>query len=176
MIRMAMPALVLLACGGEPPVGAPLAPDATAAILTDGGAHAPFEIAAGVGEPGAFAIPPTDTPLLLQRGCQGAQHIFVALRTATRPGEAFVGVAVVVRRVADGAVVSTPFAVTLPWELDPLAAGAGRVTGLTPVIEVPRDILEQEAEVEVTATTATATASSRFRGLVRWGADSCGGH
>ncbi|RYZ61736.1 MAG: hypothetical protein EOP08_13120 [Proteobacteria bacterium] len=155
--------------GLAPDAGA--APDAEAPPLTPG---KPF--AAGIGEPTIFIPVVAGDVLLLQRGCQGAQHIFTSLRMLD-PGQDVGRVAVSVHRESDGLLVSVPLDVRLPLEADPFSDRVRRVTGLTPVIEVPSDVVDQAVEVRATFTTdAGAVHSASFRGVVRWGTDSCGAH
>ena len=147
------------------------APDAEAPPLTPG-----TPLAAGVGEPTVFLPVATNDVLLLQRGCQGAQHIFTSLRMLD-PGQDVGRVAVSVHRESDRLLVSVPLDVRLPLEVDRFSDRVRRVTGLTPVIEVPSDVVDQAVEVRATFTTdAGAVHSASFRGVVRWGTDSCGAH
>ncbi|MBM4380458.1 MAG: hypothetical protein FJ086_14380 [Deltaproteobacteria bacterium] len=113
--------------------------------------------------------------LLMQRGCQGAQHIFTSVRIfQPTPGTANVRVRVV--RVSDGLEVSVPLDVTLPLEDDPQGQpGIGAITGLTPVMEVPKEVLGKEVSVHVSVTDAGgALGSGVMTGTVSWGPDSCG--
>jgi hypothetical protein len=140
----------------------------------DGGAADDFALRVGTGTPGTFEPHEDGAVLLLQRGCQGSQHIFTSLlaegaRGAT--GRAEIGV----YRADDGRLVSAPLDVRLPFEPDPSSGAARRITGLTPVIEVPGDVLEREVEVRAALTDDEGRrASATMRGPVRWGLDSCG--
>ena len=144
----------------------------------DAGTDAPASalwLEVGVGPPGQFRTVTAGDFLELQRGCQGAQHIFTGLRTrAARDASGRVVVRVL--RKEDGAIVSALLDQRLAYETDP-EPGVGRLTGLRPVVEVPRDIVDKTAVVEVTLEDATGMrATGRFEGVVRWGADSCGTH
>jgi hypothetical protein len=138
---------------------------------------ATLSMQAGIGEPGVFRSAPRDgSPLELQRGCQGAQHIFTSIRVVHAKGE-LGRVSIQVVRAADGAMVSVPLDLRLPLEADDVSPLARRITGLTPVIEVPRDVLDQVVEVKVRFEDAEGhSATSSFQGPVVWGPDSCGGH
>lgn len=141
----------------------------------DGGT-AGLNVAIGTGEPGVFLPAVDGATFELQRGCQGSQHIFTSVRVSGASGSyARVGVQIV--RVDDGAPVSVPLDVRLPFEVDLLSDRVRRVTGLTPVIEVPGDVLERAVEVRVIVFDERGeSAQATMRGMVRWGADSCGAH
>lgn len=159
--------------GGPGPVaqdGAAIAPS------RDAGGPLPFAIAVGLGEPGAYLPPLPDETLLLQRGCQGAQHVFTAIRARGTKG-ALARVEVRVFRTRDGVLVSVPLDVRLPYEPDPYSTGIKRITGLTPVIEVPGDVVGDAVEVRVAVTDdGGERAEGLVRGRVEWGPDSCGRH
>jgi len=175
-------------CGGDEDAGTAAGADAearaadaragsTAARQAEpDGAVAALNVAIGTGEPGVF-LPAVDGATLdLQRGCQGSQHIFTSVRVAGASGF-YARVSVQIVRVDDGAPVSVPFDVRLPFEVDPLSDRVRRVTGLTPVIEVPSDVLERAVEVRVIVSDELGeSAHATMRGMVRWGADSCGAH
>jgi hypothetical protein len=134
-----------------------------------------LRVFAGIGAPGQFRPIDDPTPLELQRGCQGAQHIFTGVRVVGAVG-AVARVVVRVMRKSDGMVVSSLLDQRLPYERDETEASR-RITGLRPVIEVPKDVLDQVAVVEVVIDDEDGTrASDVFEGVVAWGADSCGSH
>ncbi len=91
-----------------------------------------------------------------------------------RPGS--LQVSVTVSRQADGVVVSAPLSLRLPAEPsdDPHAV---QLTGLTPVIEAPRDVVGHEATIRAKVTSSDGThGEDPLQGTVAWGLDSCGGH
>lgn len=139
-----------------------------------GGVAGDFALRVGTGAPGTFEPHDDGAVLLLQRGCQGSQHVFTSLLAEGARG-ASGRVEIGVYRADDGALVSVPLDVRLPFEPDPSSGTARRITGLTPVIEVPNDVLEREVEVRATLTDDEGRRSSAaMRGPVRWGLDSCG--
>ncbi|MFO0638986.1 MAG: hypothetical protein U0183_07225 [Polyangiaceae bacterium] len=142
----------------------------------DSGASLPFAIAVGLGEPGAYLPPLPDETLLLQRGCQGAQHVFTSIR-ARGPKGNLARVEIRVLRSRDGVLVSVPLDVKLPYEPDPFGERIKRISGLTPVIEVPGDVVGDVVEIRVSVTDdGGERAEGLVRGRVEWGPDSCGGH
>ena len=133
------------------------------------------QVIVGTGERGVFRPAKSGDRLLLQRGCQGSQHIFTSLRVAGG-ATTELHIQVVVERVEDGVIVSSPLELLLPSEVDP-EPGFVRITGLTPVIESPREIVGKEARVLVQVKDLLGQQSSgSLRGEVQWGLDSCGGH
>jgi len=162
--------LVACAAGDET---SPVVTEPDAALVTE---EVPFDVAIGTGSRGLFIPHEPGTPLPLQRGCQGSQHIFTSVRIlGASPG--LVRVRVDIVHADDDAGVSVPIDVRLTPEPDPLSDLASRVTGLTPVVEVPRDVLSMEAIVRVSVEDESgASASAEMRGVVAWGADSCGAH
>jgi hypothetical protein len=186
VLALALVALLLLSCSSEDP-GATSdvsVPDATVpdAPVADGGPNAPpafspgARFAVGTGEPTIFVPPVAGEVIRLQRGCQGAQHIFTSLRILDAT-ETFARVGVAVHRVDDGALVSVPLDVRLPLETDPFSDRVRRVTGLTPVVESPADVVGQRVEVRATYTTDSGEVfQAAFSGVVQWGTDSCGSH
>ncbi len=127
----------------------------------------------GTGGVGRFDAP-EDGVLRLQRGCQGAQHVFTSVRIEGVSEVEGFELRVTIHRRRDGALVSVPLVVRLPLEADPDVAGAVRATGLTPVVESPRDVLDEASElrVEVLADDGRSGRAS-LEGVVKWGADAC---
>jgi hypothetical protein len=163
----------LLACGMPPPPMTP--PDDVATDDAGVRAAVALDLSIGTGARGAF-VPARSGSLLLQRGCQGSQHIFTSVRLVGA-ATGLVRVKVTVVRLDDGMVVSVPIDVRLRPDQDPLSDAAGLLTGLTPVIEVPRDVLMRDVEVRVEVTDeAGSRAAGVMRGKVTWGPDSCGAH
>ncbi|MBL8952801.1 MAG: hypothetical protein JNK82_18615 [Myxococcaceae bacterium] len=174
--------LLLVGCGqlspAMPPPPLPLPPLPSP---VDGGEPQPepaptaLALSVGTGRRGAM-LPFVDGQVLsLQRGCQGSQHIFTSFRVVNAAA-GLVRVKVRVVRTSDGETVSVPVDVRLPLEPDPLQMPeAAVITGLTPVVEVPRDVLGKEVEVRVELEDAGgAMASGSMRGTAQWGPDSCG--
>jgi hypothetical protein len=130
----------------------------------------PLPLVVGTGEPGVLRPLAGGEPLLLQRGCQGSQHVFTSVQAPSSNGaEARVQVRIV--REMDGQVVSSPLDIRVPFEAD------RRITGLTPVVEEPRQILELSATVEVVLTDgAGGWSEGSMTGVVRWGLDACRPH
>ncbi|HEU4405688.1 MAG TPA: hypothetical protein VFS43_10390 [Polyangiaceae bacterium] len=139
-----------------------------------GGAAGNFPLRVGTGVPGTFEPHEDGAVLLLQRGCQGSQHVFTSLLAEGARGPSG-RVEIGVYRADDGALVSVPLDVRLPFEPDPSSGTARRITGLTPVIEAPSDVIEREVEVRAALTDDEGRrANASMRGPVRWGVDSCG--
>lgn len=130
----------LLGCGAAPASGA------VVPAVSDGGQNgldASVEAPAltldlGTGPPGTFQPVHDGQQVLLQRGCQGAQHIFFSLR-ARHVRSDFPRLTLTVEQVESGRVVSLPFSYQLPPQR--LDRERAQWTGLTPVIEEPRDVL-----------------------------------
>ncbi|MBL8678140.1 MAG: hypothetical protein JNK05_03200 [Myxococcales bacterium] len=142
---------------------------------------APLDAAAatlelGTGDPGIFRSVTDGQQVLLQRGCQGAQHIFFALR-----GEGFSiteapRLELSVVREEDGAVVSSPYSLRLAPMV--VRDGVAEWTGLTPVIEEPRLVVGRSARMRATIEDASRTVrvTVERRVSVVWGPDSCRPH
>jgi hypothetical protein len=128
----------------------------------------------GTGAPGIFLDIVNGQRLLLQRGCQGSQHIYFSLRawgvTQPRPR-----VSLVV--VEDGASrsLSAPYSLQLPFES---VGGADFVqwTGLTPVVEEPADVVGKTVKLRARIDDGTASASDERTVRVEWGPDACRPH
>lgn len=152
----ALPLLLLAAaaCGGDDP--------------------AELEIEVGTGAPGRFVAVDDGASLLLQRGCQSAQHIFTSVRAAGASGDRAL-VRVAVFRLPDDAQVSSPLEVELP--LVPAEDGRREITGLTPVIARPADVLDQDVVVRVRLEDQDGRiADGQMTGRVTWGPDACSPH
>jgi hypothetical protein len=173
--------MLLLACGAAESVPAPPATETGSAAREDATEVAPdapdaLEIAVGTGEPGTFAAVGEGATLSLQRGCQGAQHVFTSVRVL-RPNGDLGRVRVAIHRLDDDALVSVPLDVRIPFERDPADDDRRRITGLTPVVEVPRDVLGREVIVRVVISDeAGRSGRGAMRGRVEWGLDSCRPH
>lgn len=133
----------------------------------------PLSVQVGTGQMGSFRQVEPGQGLLLQRGCQGSQHIFTGVRVWGAEGPLQIHVSIL--RSEDRVLASVPLEVRLPAERDPQEATALRITGLTPVIEVPRDVLDRKVEVLVKLTDAKGrSGAGLMAGVVSWGPDSCG--
>ena len=138
------------------------APDATVALA--------FTV--GTGAPGEFVSHEDARTLRLQRGCQGAQHIFTSIRVNNAVGERII-VGIRITRGSDARLVSVPLELRLPFD-NVAPAGVHQITGLTPVIEDPADVLDQEVRVEVfVRDDSGAEAHGSMRGRVAWGNTAC---
>lgn len=134
-----------------------------------------LQVLVGIGERGVFQAVPDGETLRLQRGCQGSQHIFTSLHIQPAVSGSL-HVSVTVLQKADAKVVSAPLSLRLAAEPtnDPQAV---QITGLTPVIEVPRDVLGREVLIRAQVESSDgARGSGQLLGVVEWGLDSCGGH
>ncbi len=131
------------------------------------------ELQLGTGSHGVFAAHQNGDVLRLQRGCQGAQHIFTSLRVKS-PGSGLFHVSIKIFRSEDRKLVSVPIDLRLPAEPDP-EPGFVRITGLTPVVEVPRDVIGKSVQVEgIIELPNSQSGQATMSGSVEWGLDSCG--
>lgn len=107
----------------------------------------------GTGAPGAWRAFAEGDTLLLQRGLQGAQHVFVSVRIR----DAAVGpmdLDIELRRVRDDEVVGMFY--SGPIEMDrQLDERTWETTGLTPVVPNPDDVLHEDIRIRVTAMDVT---------------------
>jgi hypothetical protein len=130
----------------------------------------------GTGARGAFASVTDGQTVFLQRGCQGSQHVFVSLRawgiSATAPRM----VTITVSRVEDGARVASAYSLLIPFVAT--ADGGAEVTGLTPVIEEPRDVLGRAVILRAVVEDAAlgVRVDDERRVVVQWGPDACNPH
>ncbi len=166
--RLWLTAALLWAAG----CGAPSAPAPTSdagSALPDEGAGLRVEV--GVGQQGSYQSVSEGGTLRLQRGCQGSQHVFVALRAGRLdPLRATVELALV--RAADGEVVSLPYRVRLPFE--PSTEGA-ELGGLLLVVPDPAQALGEVVILRGSIEDAAGnTASDERTGVLQWGPDACG--
>ena len=129
-------------------------------------------LAVGTGAQGDFVPHEDGQTLRLQRGCQGSQHVFTSVRVNDAMGTRIV-VGVRIVRVADGLLVSVPLELRLPFDPD-APPGVRQITGLTPVVEDPADVLDQEVRVEVfVRDDSGAEARGVMRGRAAWGNTAC---
>lgn len=132
-----------------------------------GGTTPRFEVRIGTGhEWTAFADGDT---LWLQRGNQGAQHVLVSVRAWPTVDEVF-DVDVRFVRERDDEVVSLPYVRRLPWEV--FVEDRGEMTGMTPVVADPTDIVGEDITIEVDLVDALGQrAEIRRRAAIVWGPD-----
>lgn len=105
-------------------------------------------------------------------GCQGLQHVWVALRTrALSPTRNIVEIQAV--RLRDGFVTSMPFTARLSF----VASGdSASLAGLPMVIEDPSAVLGEEIEIRSTVRDMSgAYAMATKRVMIVWGTPICGG-
>lgn len=134
----------------------------------------PLLMEVGTGGSGAFRSFADGDTLLLQRGIQGAQHVYVSLRIRDA-AEGPIDFSIEIRRTRDDVVVSIPYGYALRMERQ-LDERTWETTGLTPVVPVPDDILNEDVRIRVSITdTAGATLTvDRYANIV-WGPDSASG-
>ncbi|HJL18242.1 MAG TPA: hypothetical protein RMH99_21440 [Sandaracinaceae bacterium LLY-WYZ-13_1] len=139
----------------------------------DDAGDAPPELELQTGEPGRWVPFEDGDEVLLQRGCQGSQHVYVSARVRGA-AEGPVRLSLTVRRLRDGEVVSLPFELRLPFEARP-EGGWRQETGLTPVVPVPADVLDEEVSIEGRVTDEAGRSGEAVRrARVVWGPDACG--
>lgn len=155
---------------GQADAGADVGADADAAGLSDPAPPASdFNLELGLGHR-AFSMTPAGTVAPLQRGCQGAQHVWISLRSPDlAPGDLTNYLRAV--RVRDGETVVPTHSLVLPWEAD--GSGAALI-GVTLVIFDPvavvGELIDVHAEVEAPD---GRTGRAVIRVQVEWGPDAC---
>ncbi len=165
-------------CGRPVDPMVPLEPEPTpidAGIPTvDAGMPRVLSLELGTGGPGTFAAVDAGQQVLLQRGCQGAQHIFFSLR-ATGVVSERPRLTLRVERVVDGRVASLAYSLPLPYQR---VRGVPYVewTGLTPVIEEPADVLNVPVRMRARIDDDGLSAEATREVTARWGPDSCRPH
>lgn len=168
------PADAMTAEDTEPVVdtGADPADAAADGAVEDGGPPAPqtdFVVELGLGDR-VFRPVQTGDVAPLQRGCQGAQHVWISLRSPDLdPGDLPNTLRAV--RVRDGEEVVPPHTLELPW----VAGGPGvELVGVTLVmfdpVAVVGEVVDLFAEVEA-PDGRVGRAVIRVR--VEWGPDAC---
>lgn len=185
-------ALALPGCGDDDRSTASDAADPTDAGLpadsaaADGPDHTPGSDAA-TADAGP-APPPSDFPLdiglgersfdpiahgdvaLLQRGCQGAQHIWIGLRSPSLPpGDHIITLAL--NRAVDGAEAVPPHQLELPWVA---YADGAELLGVTLVVFDPLAVVDAEADIHVAVEAPDGRIGRAVRRVrVEWGPDAC---
>lgn len=188
--------LLLTACGADEGPGAPLdaaldmrATDAGAAEdadLLDATDRTDADAASEAGPPppasdfavhlglGARQFTPVEhgATALLQRGCQGAQHVWLSLRSpALQPGD--YTIALSAARADDGREVVPPYRLNLPWTADP--DGGAALVGVQFVIFDALEVVEADIDVlaEVEETPGGRVGRTVLRLRIEWGPDEC---
>lgn len=139
------------------------------ASVTDAG---PLALELGTGEHAFTAIADGDT-LLLARGCQGLQHVWIALR-ATGIAPRGVGVHLELTRDSDGGLVSAPFDTAITFTPDATGAFV-ELTGLMLVIPTPDAGLVQPLVLRGIVTDRAGRTTGAMRSVtLAWGTGVCG--
>jgi hypothetical protein len=153
-------------------------PDAAhgASDASDAGSVTEPSVELATGGPGEFSTVTDGQQVLLQRGCQGSQHVFFSLRARGIPFEQAPWITLSVLREEDQRAVSSRYELRLP--LTARSDGSGEITGLTPVIEEPRAVIGRAVVMVAVVEDASRTvrAEARRRVTVAWGPDSCRPH
>lgn len=137
----------------------------------DAGGEATLEVELATGARGWEPFEDGEV-LRLQRGCQGSQHVFVSIRVSGA-AEGPLELDLVLRRHRDGESVSLPYVLRLPFTDTP-EPGVREQTGLTPVVPIPADVLDEEVTLEASVVdTAGARGAVVRRALIAWGPDAC---
>lgn len=157
--------LLVLALGGctappDDPDASIGGADARSGILTLGEGEATFR-----------AIEDGDT-LLVARGCQGSQHVWITLRSEQMDPRGMI-VELAARRADDGTLVSAQFRLRLSFTSDPSGAFA-QLTGLT--LQIPEPDLALGHDVILSGTIqdrAGLSAIAERRVRIEWGTEVC---
>ncbi len=134
----------------------------------DSGAGIAVEI--GVGREGFIALEQGAT-VRLQRGCQGLQHVLVALRAVGATGERAT-IDLALERAADREPVSARYASELAWET--IDQDAHAIDGMTLVVPEPDLVLGKDAVLRAHIVDELGAIGESERTVrVQWGADDC---
>ncbi len=142
--------------------------------LPDAGSVAAGGLVVGEGESVLRAIEEGDT-LLLARGCQGSQHVWISLRADAGFDPRGMTVRLDLFRERDELRVSLEFLVRLSFQPDETATSSS-LLGLTlqvpePDLAIGEDLRLEAQITDRAGTTSTATHTVR----VEWGTEVCGG-
>lgn len=131
-----------------------------------------FAVELGVGEAEFVPIEHGETALL-QRGCQGAQHIWVSVRApALEPGTHRLVLAL--DRPDDGVEVVPPYGVEYDWDQSDDGAA---LYGITLVVFDPLAIVGETGDIHATIEAADGRVGRAIlRVHVEWGPDACRPH
>ena len=155
LIRPLLALLVLMSCDPEPP---PPTLDPALTLGTGEGRYAPFEDGDTLG---------------LVSGCQGLQHVWVAMRgQGIDPRGTLVNVSF--RRASDGEMVSQVFQVRISMQPVEGQEGVYELYGLTAIIPTPEDALGQDLLLSATVTDRDGVEITDERPVrVDWGPGGC---
>lgn len=146
--------------------------DADAAPAVEGppAPESDFELSLGIGER-RFTAVEHGAPALLQRGCQGAQHVWISLRSpALAPGAYLMTLSAT--RAADGAEAVPAHDLEFDWV--PAAEGGAELVGVTLVVFDPLAVVDAEVDVHAAVRTDDGRVGRAVRRLrVEWGPDDC---
>lgn len=183
MLRPALvvPLLALLCTACDVPTTTDAGTDAGAPIdasldgeLPDAGAIASAGLEVGEGE--STLAPITDgQTLLLARGCQGSQHVWISLRADGSLDPRGMTVRLDLFRARDDLRVSLEFLVRLSFQPDATGSSSS-LLGLTLQVPMPDIAIGEDLRLEAQVTdragmTRTVTHTVR----VAWGTEVCGG-
>ncbi|MGK0360237.1 MAG: hypothetical protein ACI9U2_002550 [Bradymonadia bacterium] len=170
---------------GTSPDDAALSTDAAMDANSDTGVVVDPRTDAGIAEPRApqtdfavelglghrmFSAPRPGEVAPLQRGCQGAQHVWISLRSVDlMPGDLTNHLQAI--RVRDGEVVVPRHTLVLPWDAG--ATGA-ELIGVTLVVFDPVAVIGELIDVHVEVEAAGGRVGRAvIRVRVEWGPDAC---
>ena len=133
--------------------------------------RAPPRLEVGTGR--SFTALGEGAVLELARGCQGSQHVFVSMR-AWELTSLTARVTLSLERVEDGRVVSSPFALRLPFEVGATPDAPATLEGLLLVVPDPAASLGREVRLTASLETeASERASDTRSATLRWGTETC---
>jgi hypothetical protein len=111
--------------------------------------------------------------LELARGCQGSQHVFVSMR-AWDLASLNARVTLTLERAADGLVVSSPYAIRLPFEAGTTPDAPATLEGLLLVVPDPAPALGREVRLTASIETeASERATDTRSATLQWGTETC---
>lgn len=134
----------------------------------DAGPGPTLELGTGEGRYSTFEDGET---LDLVTGCQGAQHVWIALRTTGLERRGVI-IDTALRRVRDDVEVSTPLIVRVT--LDDAGGEIGEIAGLTLVVPEPDEALEEDLRLSATVTDQDDLSASDVRPVrIAWADGGC---
>lgn len=158
----------ILLLGGCPtdPQGSDASPDAVS----------PGTMTLGTGGVGEFVELSDNDTVLLARGCQGGQHVWMGMRV-TGIDTAPALIQMEARRIRDERMMSVPYQVRLTFDA---VAGEDytQIDGLQLVIPQPDEVLNEDIRILVVVTenqTGGASVEAERTVRVEWGDEVCGG-
>jgi hypothetical protein len=166
---LALALLALAGCGGpgDPDAGSTDAPRGDSATVFDG------TLELGEGEATFRPVTDGDT-LLIARGCQGSQHVWITLRTQMLDPRGAT-VRLTLTRASDGSAASLEFFVRLSFTPDPGGAFA-ELRALTLQIPTPDDVIGEDLILTGEVVDRAGHGARAMRTVrVDWGTEVCGG-